>query len=131
LPRLLIAAVHLQAQAIDYSALDERLGRISSMKYLFALLASLACAQALADTYTLVIRTEIDVPGANQTWNQQPVNLASMSGLFYVGPFADLSLCQAYKANGVTGMFAGSTFNGLPVGVSISTLRCEATSALP
>jgi hypothetical protein len=101
------------------------------MKYLFALLCSVACAQALADTYTLVIKTQIDVPGANQTWNEQPVNLAAMSGLFYVGPFADLSLCQAYKAKGVSGIFEGSTFNGLPVGVSISTQRCEPTSTLP
>jgi hypothetical protein len=101
------------------------------MKYLLALLSSLVCAQALADTYTLVIRTQIDVPGANQTWNEQPVNLASMSGLFYVGPFEDMSLCQAYKAKGVTGIFDGSTFNGLPVGVSISNIRCEATSSLP
>lgn len=101
------------------------------MKHLLLLLLCIACGQALADTYTLVIKTQIGVPGANGMWNDQPVNLASMAGLFYVGPFASLGLCQTYKTKGgVSGIFDGSTFNSLPVDVSITSLRCEATSSL-
>jgi len=101
------------------------------MKLLLSLMLCFACAGALADTYTLVIKTQIGVPGANVMWNDQPVNLASMDGLFYVGPFANLGLCQTYKnKGGVSGIFDGSTFNSLPVDVSITWLHCEATSSL-
>jgi len=101
------------------------------MKYLIALLLCFACAQAGAETYTLVIKTEIKLPGVNETWNEEPINLAAMSGMFYVGPFSDLSLCKAYQADGVSGIFKNSTFNGFPVAVSITELRCEETSSLP
>ncbi len=71
------------------------------------------------------------MPDASETWNQQPVNLATMNGMFYVGPFTDLSLCQAYRTNGVTGMFDNLAYNTIPIIVSITELRCEATSSLP
>ncbi len=100
------------------------------MKYLVALLFSLACAQAIAQTYTLVIKTSIAVPGADEMWNNTPVSLKSMAGEFYVGPFANETLCAAFVNAGFTGMFAGSTFNTLPITVTVTSKSCHATSTL-
>jgi hypothetical protein len=101
------------------------------MKYLLMLVLCCAGAQALAETYTLVIKTQINVPGTTEMWNEQPVNLASMAGVFYVGPFAEYSQCQSFKNAGVTGMFNGSTFNTLPINVSVMSLHCEDSASLP
>jgi hypothetical protein len=100
------------------------------MKYLLALLFSLTCAQAIAQTYTLVIKTSIAVPGADEVWNNTPVSLQSMAGEFYVGPFANQTLCKSFEAAGVTGMFAGSTFNMLPITVTVTSKTCHVTSTL-
>ncbi len=85
---------------------------------------------AVSYATALVIKTSIAVPGADEVWNNIPVSLRSMAGEFYVGPFADEPTCKAFETTGITGIFNGSTFNTLPITVTVTAKHCQTTSTL-